>query len=94
MQGNVVMAFRKRLKKVGYRDISIRQVRNELGVPTGEYSITAIEPLGGISIHTYYTLAMMDHAFKGSRNTAQWVTPKPPGFRDTAQQVSFKEVMA
>ena len=92
MQNNVVMAFRKRLKKNGYQDISIRQVRNELGIPTSEYSVKAVEPLGGVIIHVLYTVQMMHNAFKG-RNTAQWVYAKPPAKQDTAQQVTFEGVM-
>jgi len=93
MQNNVVMAFRKRLKKYGYRDISIRQVRNDNGATTGEYTVTAVEPLGGTVVHVYYTLMMMHHAFKG-RGAVQQVSRKPPGYSDTAKQVSFDEFMA
>jgi len=87
MQCAVVMAFRKRLKNVGYRDISIKQVRNE-GIPTSEYTVTAVEPLGGIKIQVYFTLAMMDHAFKKYRDTHQQVY----GNKQSSQNCTYQQL--
>ena len=86
MQSNIVMAFRKRLKKTGYEDISIKQMRGE-GIPAGEYTVTAIEPLAGMKITAYYTLSAMHMAFK--KKTGQqafWYNPPP---KNTYQQVNF-----
>lgn len=90
MQSNIVMAFRKRLKRWGYRDISIRQYCVE-GIPSGEYSVIATEPLAGMKVCANYTLAMMHHAFKC---TDQRVTPNLYAATcwDTAQQVTLGEV--
>jgi len=83
------MAFRKRLKSVGYRDISIKQVYDE-GIPTSEYSVTAVEPLGGTTVRVYFTLVMMDHAFKKYRDTHQQVYGNRQSVqKNIYQQVSF-----
>lgn len=43
-QSNVVMSFRKRLRKRGYRDIRILNYR------PGRYLVFALEPLSGMGV--------------------------------------------
>ena len=86
MQNNVVMAFRKRMKRYGYRDISIRMARSQSGIPLGQYTVSAVEPLGGVVVQTCYTVSMMHHAFK-FKDTDQRVNVRAPDFQDTDQQV-------
>lgn len=59
MQSNVVMAFRKRLKKRGYTDISIKYNKEK-----AIYNIKAIEPLGHLCICADYSIIAMHHSFK------------------------------
>ena len=49
-QSNVVMAFRKRLKKCGYVGVKIRMT----GEP-GVFLVSAIEPLAGIGVQIEMT---------------------------------------
>lgn len=59
MQNNIVMAFRKRLKKRGYENISIYKY------PRGNiYDIRAIEPLGGTPVKVDRSLEWMYHSFR------------------------------
>lgn len=55
MQNIVVMAFRKRLKNLGYKNISIRRDKD------GEYSITAAEPLAGFIVSCKFPLTELYH---------------------------------
>ena len=48
MQDKIVMAFRKRLSKFGYKDISIYRMRDDI------YSIQAREPLAGQLVQVKY----------------------------------------
>ena len=65
MQNHVILAFRKRLRKRGYTDISIFQVKHPLTRRfTGNYLVRAVEPLSGISVTRECSLEYMDHAFR------------------------------
>ena len=65
MQNRVILAFRKRLRKRGYTDISVFQVKHPLTrVFTGKYLVRAVEPLSGISVTRECSLDYMDHAFR------------------------------
>lgn len=57
-QNNIIMAFRKRLKKRGYRDISIRFKGS------GLYVISAIEPLSEERVRVERGVVFMSHAFR------------------------------
>lgn len=57
-QNNIIMAFRKRLKKRGYRDISIRFK------DSGLYVISAIEPLSEERVRVERGVVFMSHAFR------------------------------
>ena len=61
MQSPIVMSFRKRLKKRGYTDISIKgvTVHNKY-----EYIVSAIEPLAKTRVSREYSLIAMDNSFK------------------------------
>lgn len=59
MQDNVVMAFRKRLKKRGYTDISIKYNKKK-----DIYNIKAIEPLGHLCICVDYSITAMYDSFR------------------------------
>ena len=65
MQNCIILAFRMRLKKRGYADISIFQVKHPLTRRfTGNYLVRAVEPLSGISVTRECSLEYMDHAFR------------------------------
>ena len=59
MQNSIVMAFRKRLKKHGYTDISIKKIKD-----SENYLVTVIEPLAHTVISVEYPLFGMYHLFK------------------------------
>lgn len=59
MQSPVIMAFRKRLGKRGYREISIFKIKD-----SANYRVTATEPLGGVLVTAEYSLGQMDRSFK------------------------------
>jgi hypothetical protein len=59
MQNHVVMAFRKRMKKCGYTQISIIKHTSP-----NNYAVTAVEPLAGKTIKVVSHLGTMHHAFK------------------------------
>lgn len=61
MQDIIVMAFRKRLKKRGYRDVSIRRLKDE---EKEIYLVTAVEPLGDTLISSKYGIMKMYHTFR------------------------------
>ncbi len=60
MQIPVVMAFRKRLKKRGYIDVSIYKEKGEENL----YKITAVEPLAKTVIVKLATIEYMFNSFK------------------------------
>lgn len=65
MQNCIILAFRKRLKKRGYTDISVFQVKHPLTRRfTGNYLVRAVEPLSGVAVSRECTLEYMDHAFR------------------------------
>ena len=65
MQKVQVMAFRKRLKKRGYKDISIIQKKDDNGkvIPL-TYIITAQEPLTKETVSAVYTIDQMIITFR------------------------------
>lgn len=65
MQNHIILAFRKRLKKRGYTDISVFQVKHPLTRRfTGNYLVRAVEPLSGVAVSRECTLEYMDYAFR------------------------------
>lgn len=83
MQSNVVMAFRKRLKWLGYYDVIIRQYKDHGCIRAGWYTIQAREPLAGRPITVSMPLAAMYRWRRGC--TYQHVHPD-------LQQVDLVEV--
>jgi ppGpp synthetase/RelA/SpoT-type nucleotidyltranferase len=71
MQNNTVMAFRKRLKNLGYTEISIKRKNYYDGF---FYTVSAIEPLAGVRIICEYDRNQMNSALHKQRNTDQRVT--------------------
>lgn len=59
MQKPVIMAFRKRLKKRGYTDISICKERD-----SDEYVVNAAEPLAHVVVTCKYTIVAMYNSFR------------------------------
>lgn len=59
MQNLVVLAFRKRLKKRGYLNISIHKVKG-----SDEYTVTAVEPLAGVQVSRRLDLFDMNQGFR------------------------------
>jgi len=59
MQQPTVMAFRKRLKKRGYTKISIKRIKK-----TGNFMVTAVEPLAGVVVSREYSLVEMYNTFR------------------------------
>lgn len=52
-QCHSLLAFRKRLAKRGYKDIHIKQARDDLGkVKNDIYVVSAVEPLSGSVVTT------------------------------------------
>lgn len=70
MQSTVVMAFRKRAKKLGYRDIHIQKISTTL------YRVSAVEPLGGNRIMIDYTECEMCNALHYKKYTVSCVKDK------------------
>lgn len=64
MQNHVVMAFRKRLKSYGYKNVSICQKKVDGKVVPGIYVVSAVEPLGGISVSAELTVGTMSFIFR------------------------------
>lgn len=60
MQPTYVMAFRKRLKKRGYVDLSILKIKDKPGM----YLVSAREPLTFTSVSRECDLKYLCHAFK------------------------------
>lgn len=58
MQPTLIMAFRKRMKKRGYTNISIKLLKN------GLYKVSANEPLGYVLVSVEYSLLDMRSAFR------------------------------
>lgn len=58
MQRTIVMAFRKRLKKRGYSEVSIVKIKD-----SSSYKVKAIEPLAGVFVEVEYSEVEMSHAF-------------------------------
>lgn len=59
MQNRVVMAFRKRCKNRGYREISIRYDKEKKS-----YLVLAVDPLAGIPVSCYFTIEAMHYKFR------------------------------
>jgi len=59
MQDTVIMAFRKRLKKRGYTEISIKKIKD-----SANYIVTAIEPLARLEVSIEYPIVGMHHSFR------------------------------
>lgn len=59
-QSPTVMAFRKRLKKRGYKEITITKIRGYYD----SYAISASEPLAYVRIHIIMNTTEMSKAFK------------------------------
>lgn len=59
LQSNFVMAFRKRLKKRGYTDVSIRKLKD-----SNEYLVTGIEPLSGAVVSRECSISFLLNAFR------------------------------
>lgn len=59
MQNVVILAFRKRLKKRGYSNVSICKVKD-----SENYLVTAIEPLAGIQVSCEYDIFAMRDGFR------------------------------
>lgn len=57
-QNNIVMAFRKRLKKRGYSDVSIFRLRS------GRYRVSAVDPLVGILLVKFFTLEELNQMMR------------------------------
>lgn len=52
-QCHILLAFRKRLAKRGYKDIHIKQARDDAGkVKNDIYVVSAVEPLSGSVVST------------------------------------------
>ena len=52
-QCHALLAFRKRLVKRGYKDIHIKQARDDAGkVKIDIYAVSAVEPLSGAVVTT------------------------------------------
>lgn len=52
-QCHALLSFRKRLAKRGYKDIHIKQARNDAGkVKPDIYVVSAVEPLSGSVVTT------------------------------------------
>lgn len=60
LQSPTVMAFRKRLKSFGYKEISIYKIRPFAGY----YLVSAIEPLSGTKVSVKMGLCMMQNSFR------------------------------
>ncbi len=60
MQSPIVMAFRKRLKKRGYTEISIKMIKED----NQSYIVSAIEPLAHQKIIATYSIIGMCNSFK------------------------------
>ena len=59
MQCPSIMAFRKRFKKRGYQDVSIK-----LDKGSGNYVVTAVEPLARVAVSCEYTEVAMYNSFR------------------------------
>ena len=65
MQPAEVLAFRKRLKKRGYKDVSISlHVDPATHRYDGKYLVCAREPLAGILVNRVCTVEFMHNAFR------------------------------
>lgn len=61
MQSSVLCAFRKRCRKRGYRNISIKQARDEDGkVKPDRYAVFADEPLSGQRVSVEHYVGVFD----------------------------------
>lgn len=59
-QPTAIMAFRKRCTKAGYTNVRIFRICDESGLPSGRYTVTAVEPLAGVTVcgeFDFYVLA-------------------------------------
>lgn len=66
-QSPVIMAFRKRLKKAGYRHVSIRLALGHVDNQHGQkrmYFVEAVEPLAGVRVVAMLTEVDMYYKFR------------------------------
>lgn len=66
-QSSIIMAFRKRMKKAGYRDISIRLALGHVDNQNGRkwmYFVEAVEPLADVHVIAMLTELDMYHKFR------------------------------
>lgn len=63
-QNTNIMAFRKRLKSHGYKEIEIKQAKDEKGKIPGQFDIKAIEPLSKTEVKTRLTISAISMLFK------------------------------
>ena len=80
-QPREVMAFRKRARRLGYRDIVIEYIVADC------YEVRAVEPLAGVTVVKEYERGQFSRSLRPVRVTDQHVTPKV-----TDQHVTPKEV--
>lgn len=59
-----IMAFCKRCTKRGYTNVRIFRICNELGLPSGRYYVTAVEPLAGVTVCGEFERFELDAKFK------------------------------
>lgn len=59
MQNTTIMAFRKRLKKRGYVDVSIKKLKD-----SDLYLVTAVEPLAKIQVSRECSIVFMYNKFR------------------------------
>ena len=59
MQHPTIMAFRKRIKSLGYADIKIFRVKK---YDDNLYNVSAVEPLSGVRVSREYSLSEMAHS--------------------------------
>lgn len=65
MQHHILLAFRKRLSKRGYRNISICKARDENNnIKSDVYVVTATEPLTNTVVSAEYHLASFYHLMR------------------------------
>lgn len=90
-QEREAMAFRKRLKSAGYRDIRISLSRIPLNVRRGQpetYDVSAVEPLSGQRVFVTLTTWEMRGAFQRRRGTLTSVVESKAGIPASASPAS------
>lgn len=84
-QSNVVMAFRKRLRRLGYQEIHIRRIG-------ALYQVSAVEPLGGVLVQTTYSGAEMFHSLQRNKTTVSSVKYRSHNFSTSAFIIVDNEI--